>query len=206
MVLIEVSKILSGNDEIEDNHRAWTNLPPIFSINKLNSIYSVTAGNMKRTFEYGCALLLLYHDNRYSIKQNEIEHVLNPKKAVDTESCGFMKKNESTEVSFAYENNDNTQKTVPRENAIAINEKVDICKENQIKSVFINFSFSRWKKGDSNSVKQFMKDYSLEYLKMNDYLDRIGFDYKTDFYDSNHLNTNGATKFTDFFENSIQYH
>lgn len=203
IVLIEVSKILRGNDEIEDNHLAWTYLPPGFSVEKLSSIYSVTDGNFKKTFEYGCAPLLLYHDNWYNIKKDEIERVLNPKKFVDTETRGFMKRNESTEVSFVYDNNDNTQKTVPQENVSAINEIVEICKVNQIKPVFIKVPFSRWTKGESNSVKQFMKDYKLEYLEMNDCLDDIQFDYKSDFYDSDHLNTKGARKFTDYLSGYI---
>ena len=203
LVLIEVSKILRKNDEIEDKHLAWTYLPPSFSFDKIHSLYSVTNSDIKQTFEYGVAPLFLYHDNWYEIKNDEIEHVLNPRKFIDTESRGFIRRNESSEVSFVYGKNNIEQKSVPQENVNAINDIVAICKENKIKLVFIKVPFSRWTKGDSNSVKQFMKNNCYEYLEMNDYLDEIDFNYKTDFYDSDHLNSKGASKFTDYLAKYI---
>ena len=43
-----------------------------------------------------------------------------------------------------------------------------------------------------------MDKNNLIFLEMNDYLAEIGIDGKTDFYDENHLCTEGAEKSTDF--------
>ena len=51
-----------------------------------------------------------------------------------------------------------------------------------------------------------MKKNGLTYFEMNDYLDEIGIDGSTDFYDDGHLNTTGANKTTDFMEEYLMEH
>ena len=73
-----------------------------------------------------------------------------------------------------------------------------MCKENDIQVIFFKAPVSDWTRADSSAVKQFMDEYDLEYLELNDYLDVIGIDEQTDFANERHLNGSGAEKTTDF--------
>ncbi|MBQ7964954.1 MAG: hypothetical protein IJ331_02610 [Ruminococcus sp.] len=49
-----------------------------------------------------------------------------------------------------------------------------------------------------NYVEGIIKQYGYNFLDANDYIEEMGIDYSTDFYDEKHVNILGATKYTDF--------
>lgn len=49
-----------------------------------------------------------------------------------------------------------------------------------------------------NYVESVVEQYGYKFLDANDYVDEMGIDYSTDFYDTKHVNIYGAEKYTEF--------
>lgn len=55
----------------------------------------------------------------------------------------------------------------------------------------------------SNTVEKIVIENGFKYVGFDKQIEEIGLDYKTDFYDANHLNVYGQVKMTDFFSDYI---
>lgn len=86
-----------------------------------------------------------------------------------------------------------------------LDEIVEICKKNEIQVFFYSsFSSATWNYARHNAVEEYTKSVGVDYYDAEDYVDEIGFDITTDYYDvrdnggGDHLNVSGAEKTTDF--------
>lgn len=78
-----------------------------------------------------------------------------------------------------------------------LNEIVDICSEKSIEIIFFTLPYqANYPYGDA--LKAYAQENGCTYLNLFEYIDRIGIDCETDFYNEGHLNTTGAVKVSDF--------
>lgn len=78
-----------------------------------------------------------------------------------------------------------------------LDDIVSICNENNIDIIFYTAPFGgNYVYGDA--LKKYAEANDCVYLNLFEYIDEIGIDGQTDFYDWGHLNTSGAVKVSDF--------
>ena len=92
------------------------------------------------------------------------------------------------------------------ENALAeLDDIIKICKEKGTQILFVTVPYQDGF-AYSDAMRYYAEKNGADYLNLFDYLDEIDIDPKTDFKDSGHLNTAGATKVTAFLSSYINQH
>ena len=84
-------------------------------------------------------------------------------------------------------------------------ELLDYCGKQNIKVLFIVHVYNQ-KMADKqmyNYMAKVIDEYGFDYINMNDYVDEIGIDSKTDFLNADHVNILGADKYTDYLTDYI---
>jgi hypothetical protein len=198
IVALEICAIFSENTDMAERTLAYCYVPMPMSIQKFNSLHNSLNVNLKKSFEYAFAPLILYHDRWRFIEKDDINFVLNPGSYIDLKARGYLAKDKTEKQIIAYYNGDETVKEIPKESKKAILDIAEKCKEKNIKLLLFKAPVSSWTKGDSISVKRFADENNLDFIDLNESLTEIGIDENTDFYDSHHLNISGATKTTDY--------
>ena len=203
VVMVEVSSSFLPNSDITDAIMAWNYAPMPASVEKWNSFIEIFEGDKLRTIEYCFFPLLAYH-SRWSTMP--ISKVLDEYfKEKDYSSMGYIPREAHQEVTIAYQEiSPEEEKAIPVENTEYLLAISELCKKNNIQVVFFKVPVANWTKNDAHIIKAFMEKNQLEYFELNDYLDEIGIDQATDFYDEAHLNTSGANKATDFLANYLR--
>ncbi|MCD8082491.1 MAG: hypothetical protein LUE86_02915 [Clostridiales bacterium] len=87
-----------------------------------------------------------------------------------------------------------------------LEKMITFCEEKSIKLVLTKTLQNGWNFSNHNGAEAIAEEYGLDFIDFNfePYLLEVGFNYSTDFYDSNtHMNYYGATKFTNWFGNYL---
>ena len=98
-----------------------------------------------------------------------------------------------------------TQKNLPKNAISELNDIVEICKAKGTQILFVYVPCGRGF-AYSDAMRAYAEKNGADYLNLFDYLDEIDIDPKTDFKDSGHLNTAGASKVTAFLSSYINQH
>ena len=209
LAMVEVCHIFDSNQSIDTKVLSWNYSPTPPSILKYQSVYNVLDGDAIKAFEYTYVPLLLYHDRWSSINdkrhggEHDIDFVFHPENYIDSSSRGFIAHDRIEKREIVFEKSDNSLKNIPAENVNAIHIIKEICSKNNIELVFFKAPASNWTQGESQSVKQFMRENKLIFVDLNDYLKEIGINGEMDFFDKKHLNNSGAEKTTDYLAKII---
>lgn len=86
-----------------------------------------------------------------------------------------------------------------------VDEIVKMCKEKGVKVLFYNTPY-QGHYSHVDALEEYAKENDCDYVNLVDYIDEMGLDGSTDFYDKGHLNTSGATKVADFLGKYIFEH
>lgn len=209
LVMVEICPVFDSKQYIKPKTLSWSYSPTPPSLLKFQSVYNVLDGDAIKAFEYTYAPLLLYHDRWSSIDdkrhggEHDIDFIFHPEDYIDSSSRGFIAHDRIEKRDIVFEKSDNSLKNIPTENVDAIKTIKEICSKNNIKLVFFKAPASNWTLGESQSVKQFMRENKLIFVDLNDYLKEIGINGKTDFFDEKHLNNSGAEKTTNYLAKII---
>ena len=203
LIMLEVSKIFSSDNEVEDNALSWNFDPMPASTSKYATVRKVSDDTIK-TFKYSYAPLFLYHDRWNAISSTDVFYVLNPKKYINLSSRGFVSRDHVEPHEIAFFNDEYDETDIPEESKTAILNILEDCKKKNIKLVLFKAPVSNWTKGDSLSVKSFSEENDLEFIDLNESIKEIGIDENADFYNDFHLNTNGAEKTTKYLAVLLQ--
>lgn len=92
------------------------------------------------------------------------------------------------------------------EKAIAeLDEIVDLCRENDIEIIFYTVPY-QGQYNYSDAMEEYAKKNGYVYFDLFKYADEVGIDGKTDFQDTDHLNSSGAVKVADYLGQYIVEH
>lgn len=195
-VVVEVCYIFSDLSNPQENIMAWSYAPMKPSFEKWESLCRVLKNDYPVALSYYFPLLQ-YHSEWTRFKWWENISYLWKDKAYP--SRGFLARDEITPVKLKYyEDRSGEKLEIPDDSVDAIFDIAELCKENHAELLFLKVPVATWSKDESYAVKQFMDKNGLNYFEMNDFLDEIGIDGNKDFYNEDHLNTQGAEKTTDF--------
>ncbi len=77
---------------------------------------------------------------------------------------------------------------------------VSLCQEKDIKLIFLYAPFSLDKDSYNNNytVKCYAEERGIDYIDATLLTEQLGLDFKTDFYDSGHLNYTGSVKLSQY--------
>lgn len=78
-----------------------------------------------------------------------------------------------------------------------LDEIVEICNENEIEIIFYVAPYSGEYKY-SDAMAEYAEENGCVYLDGFEYIEELGIDWETDFYDNNHLNNAGVSKMSNF--------
>lgn len=196
VVCVEVSPFFEPvfNDKIF----IWNYLQMPFSKEKYNSLLSVLDKSRAKVFEYCCAPLLIFHSmwNQTNPISKAAELLANDSAEL---SRGYLKVTDAEEQTIAYlQEDEGIVMPLPESSQNAVLNMKEICESRGTELLFFKTPVSAWTRADSKAVKKFMEENGLKYFDMNDYIDEIGIDPKTDFINELHLNASGADKSTEF--------
>lgn len=207
LIMIEIGQIFLSKADCTEKDLVWTYTPMPASTDKYRSLKNIFDGDRVKAAQYTFAPLLVYHDKWSSFCSQDIKNYIDDKRDVDLKTYrrGFFKRDHVEEIEeIAYYSDDTAMKDIPRENQEAIFYFAGQCKQRNIRLCFFKSPSSTWTKGESMSVKEFMSQNHLHFIDLNDHLEEIGIDQKTDFYNQSHLNSSGAAKATDYLGGLIQ--
>lgn len=195
VVMVEVCQIFSPNENLYEDAMAWSYAPTKLSLEKVRSLYRVTNGDLWKTVSYTFPLLQ-FHSRWNSVWVEDLTYYLQDKTYPPR---GFLQRDRVMPAEIAYlSQEDGPERPIPEDAAKAVEDIAALCQEKGISLVLFKSPVTTWTRTDSSVVKTFMDERKLEFLDLNDYLDRIDIDGQTDFFDESHLNTQGAEKTTDF--------
>lgn len=203
LVMVEVCTVFDSETEINQKVLSMNYSPTRISCNKFHSIKNLQSGGITKAFQYTFAPLALYHHRWRNMTIFDLDFEFEPEKYIDLSQRGFLARDHIEKCEILYYTNDLSLKNIPTENVKSILELSDLCKRNIIDIVFFKAPVPNWTKGDSLSVKKLMDEYNLVFVDLNDYLEEIGINKSTDFYNKEHLNVNGAGKTTDYLAKII---
>lgn len=90
---------------------------------------------------------------------------------------------------------------IPQKNEEDLIEVLELCKENDWEVIFLA---SPWQTKENNIrktkyVQNIVEEYGFNFFDGNQYVDEMGIDFQTDFFNKKHLNAWGSEKFTRYF-------
>lgn len=206
VVGVEVVEYFDGEINYIKIARSYLTMP--LSLEKYESLKTILDGNQKEAALYCFIPLFAYHSlwNQINPVKAALSLVTSYAKT-DNSLRGFVERDHIEPSEIAYLQDEEGEYVTPNDKGIkAISDIANLCEEKGIKLFFFKAPSNVWTRTDSKVVKEFMKKNGLTYFEMNDYLDEIGIDGNTDFYDSGHLNTTGASKATAFMEKYLMEH
>lgn len=102
-----------------------------------------------------------------------------------------------------------TRVPLPKEQEKTLRELLNFLKESKQEALFIvsPFTMTEEKQGMFLTMADIVSEYGYSFCNFNDYYEKIGIDFGTDFYDyGGHTNALGAEKCTTFLQNYIKEH
>ena len=167
------------------------------SFKKFESVLSVTGSSVKAA-EHTFLPIVLYHSRWNEIQMHEITYYYYYFQDSTYINRGYVGKDKVVPVKMEYLNGDSDSFIIAEENINAINKIHKICAEKGIDIRFFKVPSPFWKQSYSKALKKYLKEQDWFFGDFNDELNEIGIDGRTDFWDTMHMNTNGAKKFTDY--------
>ena len=191
MVMIEACTIYWGKG-VDEQNLAWNYSANKLSSEKVSSLMDVSDGNVEITAKYAFPLLQ-FHSRWGQLNQNDFHY------EYDKSLMGYAPITGSKPLDVYFDKDEATDELlIPDVDAEAVMKISKLCSENDIKLVFFKSPVSAWTKIESKGVSDYMKSNGIEYIDFNYYIDEIGIDKETDFFNETHLNTKGANKLTDY--------
>lgn len=82
---------------------------------------------------------------------------------------------------------------------------LDYCKSEKLNVLFVVCPYWITKEDYAkyNTIHDIVKEYDYDYINANDYYEEMNLDFESDFYNKNHVNMFGASKYTEFLEKYI---
>lgn len=204
VVCIEVSPFFKT--AFTDQIFAWNYLAMPLTKDKYISLNDVLKHKYWEVFKHCNAPLLLFHSmwNQTDPLKKSVELLRNEPEDL---SRGFVARDNTAKVEIAYLGADDGEaRPAPETSKKALLNMKNLCEKNGAELLFFKAPVSDWTRTDSKIVRNFMEENKLEFLEMNNYLDEIGIDGATDFFNAQHLNSSGADKCTDFIANYLMAH
>ena len=200
-VFVEMSSVFSDESDITDEMMSWSYAPMKADRLKWESVYELTGQNKAKTLGYCVFPLFVYHSRWNSLGPQDLQYYFSKR---DYSGRGFVSLDGVYETSFLY-NDKSLDKTkpVPEINVKALKEISELCEKNGISLTLFKSPVPSWTVGNFKSVQAVADKLGIEFLDLNNYLEQIGLDAKTDCANLNHLNINGAVKVTRYFAEEI---
>lgn len=203
VVGVEVTKIFDASVNNEVITYSYPAMP--LTVEKYNSLKTILNGDKFEAAKY-CVPLIANHSWWNQINPIDIVTDLFRDHSAEYALRGFRNSDvaESVKIDFLGELDGEIQE-IPSDSIIAINNIVELCRQNDIQLVFFKTPVAaEWTRNDSKIVKEYMAENGFCFFDMNDNLDEIGIDPEADFCDDHHLNTQGANKTTDYFVRKLK--
>lgn len=89
------------------------------------------------------------------------------------------------------------QNDLAEESIAVLDAIVEICDKNDIEIIFFTTPME-YAYPYGNAMTKYAREHNCVYINFFEYIDEIGLNPKTDFYDAGHLNANGAGKISNF--------
>lgn len=101
---------------------------------------------------------------------------------------------------------DTEKRDISEDNRMWYEKMVSLCKENDIKVLFLVTPDMRWTAGKHQAVKNAAKEMDVDFLdyNVNGITAICGLDWSRDFYDDHHVNAAGSVMLTDYLSNYIE--
>lgn len=93
--------------------------------------------------------------------------------------------------------NSETIANISNENKEVFERIVNLCRQKKIQLI-VTTDYVHFTKDMANSINDLCIQYNVPYININEHINEIGFNYKTDLHDEIHFNLNGAIKWTNF--------
>lgn len=169
-----------------------------FSLTKLRLIH--TSVNGKKIGErLPFYLTLLKFHNRYSTLTDD-DFYYDPDSAAD-EYRGYVCLEDSKPVKPEMLTDANATGEICDADAEYLDKMIKLCEENGIKLVlaYSPYSVPQEKIASLNAVAKYAEENNIPFYNGHELYESFDLDFNNDFYDSNHLNFSGASKFSDKF-------
>jgi len=90
--------------------------------------------------------------------------------------------------------------TLPTESRSELDSLLSFIEEKGVAVLFVSTPYQESEESEAaeNSIAEYLSEKGYHYLNCNDYYEKIGIDFSSDFYDDKHTNILGALKVTDF--------
>lgn len=202
VIAVEICMLFIKNQDIEDNAFTWFYDPMPLTLDKVISAFEILPPH--KAIQYTFLPIIRTHSRWATVQSWDISHNWGQwDYACPTR--GFLPHQEATSVDILYKSEyEGEIKEIPCEVKNSLLNLASMCRERGVRLLFFKAPVANWSRGESVAAKAFMEENGLEYLEMNDYLDEMGIDSKTDFFNDAHLNASGAAKATIFLAEYIK--
>lgn len=140
--------------------------------------------------------LTIFHDNWISISKQSFEKLVSKPNSELVENRGFSASDQVTPVEIP--DYTTVQQTELSEDALKeLTDIVNICNKNNTSVIFYTAPW-QGEYAYRDAMKKLADENNCVYLDLFEHVSEIGLNEKTDFSDTGHLNTSGATKVADY--------
>lgn len=171
-----------------------------FSFNKVDAIINSTPRNQWLNYLFP---IFKYHDRWKELTKNDFEF--------DPSNAYYEKGFDAGIDEYGKENTSDPSTTgmvdLPPKSEEYLNKIIDLSKKEGFKLIFTatphdynsTATSDHWEKEPAkmfNKVAEISKDNNIPFINYNQMMDEMGFDFKTDMFNTGHLNVSGAEKIT----------
>lgn len=188
----------------ESRSHQWLDALPL-SIDKLLTARAIMKNNERFDFgiEYGSLLSYAYPILRYHDRWKELtekDFTLDQKVAYYHGAVhyhGYGTHYQVTSVDFShYFDSVIFDDAVVQQLKQIFAETVALCQKSGTELLLIKAPYTGWRQDYHDLISAWSDEYGVKFIDYNDKIDELNLDLEIDFKDINHLNDNGATKFS----------
>lgn len=191
----------------EQSLRNWSDSVSIFSPIRIKGISSFL---FSRNWENWDVMsfyfdIAKYHSD-YEALGDDRQWAYVDRKKIHNVNKGFLPMIQH--ISFEKPEVSNERGKLTRQQEKALVDLLDYCDHEKLEVLFIVCPYIITEADCKmfNTCEDMVQDRGYNYINFNYYYDEIGFDFKTDFLDANHVNFLGAEKYTLYLTNYISNH
>lgn len=196
LLIVENRKFLTTEKEtIKENRLRLVTDNMKYSWNRFNMVNDLVDGWGERlTYHFD---LSLYHENWENITEESFSYMFNSKEHELKSWPGVPRSKPVKEAEGVDTKEEKALSKPAEETLLRIIEK---CKENNVEVLFVStpWSITEDLQKETNYMKRIVEENGCLFLDSHQYLEEMGVNYETDFYNSKHMNILGARKFTKF--------
>lgn len=202
VVLFEVCSIFVDSGKDDASSLSWSFDPLPLTAAKLRTLYEIFDGDLRATLAQALPLWQ-WHSRWGQISEADFTW---PFQEHPNPTGGFLYRSETEAVSFLYNVSDPNESCnpIPEDTVESIRKIRDLCEKNGIRLIAFKAPNAIWNKANSRETKALMDTLGIQFVDCLDYIEEIGIDPNTDFFDGGHLNTSGAEKTTRFIAQYLQ--